>query len=35
MVKTMEQRRRITDIDREIGGRRAGVGRVSSSDEAE
>jgi hypothetical protein len=35
MVKTMEQRRRITDIDREIGRRRAGVGRVRTSEEAE
>jgi hypothetical protein len=35
MVKTMEQDSRITDIDREIGGRRAGVGWVRSSEEAE
>jgi hypothetical protein len=31
----MEQGTRITGINREIGGRRAGVGGVSSSDEAE
>jgi hypothetical protein len=35
MVKTMEQQGRITDINREIGGRRAGVGRANSSNEAE
>jgi hypothetical protein len=35
MVKTMEQQGRITNINWEIGGRRAGVGRAHSSDEAE
>ncbi len=35
IVKTMVQGTRITGIHREIGGRRAGVGRVNSSDEAE
>ena len=34
-AKAVEQGSRITGINREIGGRRAGVGRANSSDEAE
>ena len=35
IVKAVEPGGRITDINREIGGRRAGVGWANSSDEAE
>jgi hypothetical protein len=35
ITKGVEQGSRITGINREIGGRRAGVGRANSSNEAE